>query len=368
MNITPELAAKVLDADLRNIVKKVSDGGILSPSERQMLQNAAFPESQAKAKRAVALALKYSSGSRLTASELAEVREMHPGFAPEAAPAPEPTPDDGRPPLDLSAEPAPSKGDGELTKQQLDKWGAMYGVEHRQLRRWIDRGREKKDPCPLDDPTAMPRWVEKNLDKVRSKVRDAVASAAAAAKKPAPAPTPEPCTATGGSQPAEPPPPAAQSPRIEGIDLSQVGGVEGESVGIFQRQFNATALSLEEAYKGDKATGNVDDDRINVLTRRLEKVGESLRKHQIAAEARARRNGDILSKTEVITGITQAVALLKRMRKQRKKMLRSAMSELPPDVLEKLDAAIDHISESEESVFATIRTLPSIDDALRLDN
>ena len=87
MNITPELAAKVLDADLRNIVKKVSDGGILSPSERQMLQNAAFPESQAKAKRAVALALKYSSGSRLTASELAEVREMHPGFAPEAAPA-----------------------------------------------------------------------------------------------------------------------------------------------------------------------------------------------------------------------------------------------------------------------------------------
>lgn len=366
MNITPELAAKVLDADLRNIVKKVSDGGILSPSERQMLQNAAFPESQAKAKRAVALALKYSSGSRLTASELAEVREMHPGFAPEAAPAPEPTPDDGRPPLDLTPEPLPSKGDGALTKRQLDEWGTMYGVEHRQLRRWIEKGRENNDPCPLDAPVEMVRWIENenNIGKLRSKVRDAVAKAAAAAraKSDVPAPTQVPPTATGESQPPEQPAPQAQSPRLEGIDLSQVGGVEGESVGIFQRQFNATALGLEKAYKDG------DDDQITMLTRRLERVGESLRKHQTAAEARAKRNGDILSKTEVITGITKAVALLKRMRKQRKKMLRSAMSELPPDVLEKLDAAIDHISESEESVFATINTLPNIDDALRLDN
>jgi hypothetical protein len=268
------------------------------------------------------------------------------------------------PSLDLTPEPSPSKGDGELTKPQLEKWGAMYGVEHRQLRRWIDRGRENKDPCPLDDPTAMPGWVEKNIDKVRSKVRDAVAKAAASAraKSDVSAPTPAPQTATGESQPPEQPAPAAQSPRLEGIDLSQVGGVEGESVGIFQRQFNATAIDLEKAYLSG------DDDRINVLTRRLEKVGESLRKHQIAAEARARKKGDILSKTEVITGITQAVALLKRMRRQRKKMLRSAMSELPPDVLERLDAAIDRISESEESVFATINTLPTIDDALRLDS
>lgn len=274
------------------------------------------------------------------------------------------TADDGRPPLDLSPEPSPSKGDGALTKRQLDEWGKLYGVEQRQVRRWIDKGRENNDPCPLDDPVKMGRWIEneKNIGKLRSKVRDAVAkaAAAAAAKKPTPVVTQETSAATGESQTPEQQAPAAQSPRLEGIDLSQVGGVEGESVGIFQRQFNATAISLEEAYMSG------DDDRINVLTRRLEKVGESLRKHQIAAEARARRNGDILSKTEVITGITQAVALLKRMRKQRKKMLRSAMSDLPPDVLDRLDTAVDRISESEESVFASINTLPTLDDALRL--
>ena len=356
MNITPELAAKVLDADLRNIVKKVSDGGILSPSERQMLQNAAFPESQAKAKRAVALALKYSSGSRLTASELAEVREMHPGFAPEAAPAPEPTPDDGRPPLDLTPEPAPSKGDGELSKQQLDKWGAMYGVEHRQLRRWIDRGREKKDPCPLDDPSAMPRWVEKNLDKVRSKVRDAVASAAAAARKPAPAPTPEPTAAPGESQPAEPPPPAAQSPRLEGLDLSKVGGVEGESVEFFRDLFAATKIKLTKAY----ADG--DDENIRTLHTRLEKVGESLRKHEAAAELRARRNGDILSKSEIIMQFTNSVRLLRRMRRQRKKVQRAALSDLPPEILDRIDAVTDRIGLSEESVFTNVKTILVLDD------
>lgn len=362
MNITPELAAKVLDADLRNIVKKVSDGGILSPSERQMLQNAAFPESQAKAKRAVALALKYSSGSRLTASELAEVREMHPGFAPEAAPAPEPTSDDGRPPLDLTPEPKPSKGDGELTKQQLDEWGALYGVEHRQLRRWIERGRENNDPCPLDDPERMVKWVEneKNIGKLRSKVRDKVAAAAAAARKPAPAPTPEPSTATGESQPPEQPAPAAQSLRVEGLDLSKVGGVEGESVEFFRDLFAATKFKLTKAY----ADG--DDEQIRTLHTRLEKVGESLRKHEIAAELRAKRNGDLLSKAEVFNDVAAALNTLAQLREHRKKRVRAELSDLDEATLARLDTAIERVGIAEENVLRNLGQLKIPDDVFRL--
>ena len=36
--IHPDLAGKVLAADLRNVVKKVSDGGILTPQEREMIE------------------------------------------------------------------------------------------------------------------------------------------------------------------------------------------------------------------------------------------------------------------------------------------------------------------------------------------
>jgi hypothetical protein len=71
----------------------------------------------------------------------------------------------------------------EVTRGQLDRWASMYGVEHRQLRRWIARGREKGEPCPLDDPAAMPVWIEKHLEKVRSTMRDRVNAAAEAARR-----------------------------------------------------------------------------------------------------------------------------------------------------------------------------------------
>lgn len=208
----------------------------------------------------------------------------------------------------------------------------------------------------------MPRWVEKNLDKVRSKVRDAVASAAARVKNAVAAPTPQPTAATGESQPAEPPPDKA-APSAESIDLSKVGGVEGETVQVFRTLFAATREQLETAYL------QADDDRIATLSRRLEKTGESLRKHEVAAEARARRNGDILAKSEVVNGITQAVSLLKRLRKQRKKLLRATLADFAPELLDRLDIAVDRISAAEESVFANIKSLPSIEDvALSLDS
>jgi hypothetical protein len=79
-----------------------------------------------------------------------------------------------------------------------------------------------------------------------------------------------------------------------------VGGVEGETVTFFRQIFAGVKQQLEEAYK------NGVEERIRTLHSRLEKVGESLRKHEIAAEARARRNGDLLEKSEVLNEVCAA--------------------------------------------------------------
>ncbi len=347
MNITPELAAKVLDADLRNIVKKVSDGGILSPSERQMLQNAAFPESQAKAKRALVLALKYSSGARLTAVELAEVREMHPGFAPEAAASETDTAPSVGPTLALTPEPSPAAGDGEVTAAQIGKWSQIYGTERRQLYRWIERGKERGDPCPLDDRAHMPAWIEKHLDKIRGALREKVNAAASAARATPPAVSSDPGLPAAVVSVAA----GAVGPMVASLDLASVGGVEGESVEFFRTIFAAVKLQLADAYKG----GN--DGEIRKLHTRLKDVGESLRKHEKDAEQRAIRLGGYLDKAEVFNEITEGLNSLALLREHRTSRVRAELSDMPQELLDRIAAVLEQVGRREESVLRNLASL-----------
>jgi len=352
MNITPELAAKVLAADLHNIVKKVSDGGILSSSERAMLQNAAFPESQQKTKRALVLALKYSSGARLTAGELAEVRELHPGFAPEALTV-EPT-DAGSsaPPLALTPEPSPTLGDGVVTRAQIERWTAMYGREWRQIRRWIKTGREKNEPCPLDDPEKMPAWVDKHVEKKRQDLIDSVAAAAAKARQAressSPAATPAQTVTAGAAGNVVA---GDVGPRGESFDLSTVGGVEGQSVEFFRRLFAGLKEQLEKAYlSGDEA-------QKNKLLRDLERIGESLRKHEAAAEAKAARMGEYIERAEVTNDVMEALNILMQMREKRAERIRAELADVPADIVERVIAAHDAQSRREEDLLLNLSAL-----------
>lgn len=356
MNISAELAAKVLDADVRNMVKKVSDGGTLSPSERQLMQNAAFPESTQKTQRALALALKYSSGARLTAAELSEVRELHPGFAPDAPVANETgfnAPASAAPPLNLTPLPSPANGDGHATREQLDSWTALYGIQHRQLRRMIARGREKNEPCPLDDPRKMPAWVEKHVEKVRADLWQKVCAAAEAAG-PAPVEPSIPSTPSTPSMPA----PSPSGPTGISIDLATVGGVEGEQVELFRRLFAAAKHELEEAYRGGS------EEKKRTLHGRIEKIGESLRKHEAAAEAKAKRRGELRSQADVNVAFTEALNILRLMRSQRKKRVRSRLATVPPEILDQIDAALDEVGEREEDTLANLPIIKTHDDFL----
>lgn len=360
MNITPDMAAKVLDADLRNIIKKVSDGGVLSASERAMLQNCAVPGGEVKARRAAVLLTKYAAGSRLSAGELGEIREVHPDFLPEAVAqeASEPLP--LVPKLHLTPEAAPSQGDTEISRVQLDRWSETYGTQHRQLRRWIARGRERNDPCPLDDPEQMPIWWERNMEKPK-RAPDKVLAAAESARV-AREVTQSQDSATNppdiATKPDETAPPPAKSQAVDPLDLASVEGLEGQAVVFFRKQFAGTQQQLSEAY----LAGN--EVRIKTLDARLESVGESLRKHEIAAEAKAKRSGQLLDRAEVFREVTTAINALKLMRKSMADRILAEMTDLTPDQSDRLRAVIENIRGREEDVLRNLPSYKTLDDVL----
>lgn len=346
--VSPELAGKVLAAEKRNVIKEVSDGGKLPTQIRKEMDMATLTPEAAAQRRIASLLVKYASGARLTPEELAEIRAAHPDFG-VAVPAATPdlaTPDPASPaapPLKLTPEPSPTHGDGEISGEQLARWAALYGVEHRQLRRWIARGKEKGEPCPLDDPASMPAWVDKHLEKVRHNMRDRVQASADAARAAAPPPVADPPaassdTAGDGVLPAPSPAPA---PGVKPLDLASVGGVEGESVELFRSLFAAAKFQLQEAYQ----SGN--EERIAKLHTRVERVGESLRKHELSAEAKARRRGELLEKAEVINEVSHALNTLKAMHEQMAHRIDAEMPELDPETRARLRAAIERVRERE---------------------
>ena len=248
------------------------------------------------------------------------------------------------PPLTLTPDPAPSQGDHEVSGAQLRAWEAIYKTKHRQLRRWIARGLARGEPCPLDNPALMPAWIEKHLEKIRGDLRDNVQAAAEKAAPQARAPIPGPSASAAAAQP----PSASLPQQSASIDLATVGGVEGESVALFRQLFAAAKIELIDAYRGGS------EDRKRTLHTRIEKIGESLRKHEAAAEMKAKRQGDLLEKAEVLNEVTQALNVMARIEEQRADLVAADVPELPPELARKVR---DSFLRSGEKARAMLRNL-----------
>ena len=312
MNVPAHLAASLLEADFENVCAKLKAGGTLTTAERAFLQKAA---------------------------------QSGPASPPSAVVAPS-----AAPPLTLTPEPSPASGDHGVTAAQLDAWADRYGTKPRQLRRWIARGIEHGEPCPLDQPAAMPAWIEKHLEKIRSDLRDRVHSAAERCATPAPAAL--------APSPTAPAPVSAPAPSAAALDLASVGGVEGESVQIFRDLFAAAKLQIQEAYK----LGN--EDKISKLHTRLEKVGESLRKHEAAAEIKAKRQGDLLEKAEVFNEVMQALNVMSRIEEQRADLVAADVPEMPPELAKKVRESLLRSGEKARALLRNLAVLRSPADVL----
>lgn len=147
-DIDPAIAQKVLDADVRNKVKKVGDGGTLSSTERQvfleMTEGELSPEAIRHA-RVIALVRKHMDGGRLSHAERDEVAHVL-GDATSIIDEPVPL---------------PQRTTGELTQDEVQEY---YQLSRAKYFRWRQIGQsipEGPDLPPFSDPKAMIAWYQR---------------------------------------------------------------------------------------------------------------------------------------------------------------------------------------------------------------
>lgn len=141
--VSPDLASKVLSADLRNLIKKVGEGTPLTGPERALMETlhvGSVPHEELHQARRAALTRKWISGAKLTREELEEA---------------------GLP------DPAPS-----LKRQTTDRYqksqafyAKLYERDVKNIKRLIAKGREAspQDFPPLDAPAEMAEWFRRNM-------------------------------------------------------------------------------------------------------------------------------------------------------------------------------------------------------------
>lgn len=149
--VSPEMAEKVLSADLRNVIKKVGDGVPLSPAEREMMERylAASAEMEDLAKaRSAALLRRWATGGKLSKDERKEV-DAH--FASEGK--------SGRAPRLVS----------DRYEHPLRIYAAQIWPDQnlescvRKLKNWIKKGKAAQDLPPFDAMHELARWYERHF-------------------------------------------------------------------------------------------------------------------------------------------------------------------------------------------------------------
>lgn len=158
-DVSPDLAEKVLSADLRNVIKKVGDGSPLSGTERAMMERylatATAAEDLAKI-RAASLLRRWATGGKLNKDEQQEIR----AFVGSQGPA--------------GAGEAPAEEPARLRSDQYQHPLRVYAQRiwpekrtdnsTRTLKRWVSLGREAQPPDfpPFDQPERLAAWYERH--------------------------------------------------------------------------------------------------------------------------------------------------------------------------------------------------------------
>lgn len=149
--VSPEMAEKVLSADLRNVIKKVGDGVTLSPAEREMMERylaASAEMADLQKARSAALLRRWATGSKFAKAELKELEALF-------------SASEGKPgkPVRLTAE----RYERPLRHYAEQIWpGKEVESGVRTLKRWIAKGKKASDLPPFDDLPRLAAWYERH--------------------------------------------------------------------------------------------------------------------------------------------------------------------------------------------------------------
>jgi hypothetical protein len=241
-------------------------------------------------------------------------------------------------------------GKRRFSDAQLMELGEMYraDVTPRSMRRWIARGKQVDEHCPIESPALLKAWWAKHMT---HSVPDWLMRAAAVAQAPVSAPVaaqPPPAS----ESPA--PPPAVASVNIDDFELG-----EGEAV---RQQRSLVALlwsQLKQAY----LTPGVD---VDMLQSKYNKATESLRRLEKDDREDRKSRGLLIPRSVVQRDIEAACELIRQMSETEKRRVLELCPTLGPAERAEVAAAIERICEVRTRVFRSLKSLKETDDALRL--
>ena len=285
--ISPDVAAKILRADLHNTVAKVAAGGSLRAGDRGRFEDAALSAptieelAQLKTRRQAALIRKWATGGKITREEMAEIQPI-------------------LPPDILAAPPVVDGPPSSRLKYNRDyiSYGAQIGVSERTIKRWAAEGKKVGELFPLDDLANALNWWARH--KKNSPPAELVNAASAAAKRGA---TPsEAATAPATAAPAG----------NRGQPKTGAGGAEKpeDSTPLIDRGSMAV-ISLEENLQRiskqhranldllDRAFGGSNEAEITSRQRNARLSGEMLKDAQKSLDEYQRARGDVVLISEV---------------------------------------------------------------------
>ncbi|MDR1304273.1 MAG: hypothetical protein LBK76_03520 [Verrucomicrobiales bacterium] len=282
-NVTPELAGKVLDADLANVIKKVSAGKPLSAGERELMAEFAAHSEDLRARRQAALIRKWAEGGRLTDAEVDEINDIIPAETFTRA---------DREPLPVNPVKRPKY------QRAYTDYAARYGVAERTVKSWRKIGADADgDYPPFDAPALMPEWWARRMtQRVPDKLLTA-ARAAAASDPPPPTSAPAPRSAPPAA------PPVARPPLSVSGDL----GLSGMLIRLREAEREAHAdymaalrVTDDERNEGDiKIKSKIWSDLANQL-RALEKTSPDVLK----------ASGEMVSRAAVTDALREVHAVI----------------------------------------------------------
>ena len=310
MQLTPELAAELLAADLNNIVLKIRSGGTLTADQAKRIAEHGAPAST------------FAFG----ADDL------------PAQPAP----------------PAPAQvAQADTTAKRLlpgvlDGYAVTYATSSRQVRRWLTEG------APLHDPAAMPAWWEGELAAGRKRwgLPDRILEAARSSAAPAHDESP------GSASPSFTLPASSHMSTGTGdrINLEDYDPEEGDRL----RELKQIQAARYTQLKNALAAGN---DTVMLETKYL-RLTETLDKMESRVSERLKKRGLYIARPEVERELATAAELIRQMGESEARRLLELCPDLTASGREQILRAVPMLAEARARVFRTLGTLRTTEDAL----
>ncbi|MBL9115528.1 MAG: hypothetical protein JNJ83_11030 [Verrucomicrobiaceae bacterium] len=297
-DLTPELAGKVLAAHLRNLVKKIGDGGTLTSAEYEMMEKAKadglLSEELLKARRA-ALLRKFALGHRLNSDEHAEIAPFIP-----------------------STHVVVKRVTSENYKLFLREYVAQFvafGMPDkkdnvRKLKNWIWHGRFDKDKQPraepdfppFDEPKELASWWRRTMTYKPPDWMTALEKSTALDK-----PAETPSASTAGAQAESPKATEAKQPADSVTTYGDLQ-IEGEVANDFAVRILAGA-AMDNLRRYNDARERSDWRAARLIREELIDDVKSLQKAKLEAQKLLAQAGDYLHAKKTMQALNDLMAM-----------------------------------------------------------